>query len=67
MHGRYRDLNPSTPVDVDELTATHRATAAQLVDRHDEVAATLLRPIFRDLGPEKALDGTLNKPNADPS
>lgn len=67
MHGRYSDVAPSTPVDIEELTATHRATTAQLVDRHDGVAAALLRPIFRDLGLEKALDGTLEKRNANPS
>jgi hypothetical protein len=42
--------------DSDELKATYRATAADLTDRPDEVAATLLRPLFCDLGTEAVLD-----------
>jgi hypothetical protein len=40
----------------DELSATGRATTADLRARPDEVAAALLRPIFRDLGAENAMD-----------
>jgi hypothetical protein len=59
MHGRYSDLTATAASDTDELTATHRATIADLADRPDEVAAALLRPMFRDLGVERSLDGTL--------
>lgn len=42
--------------DTDQLTAVNRASAKQLLDRPREVCATLLRPLFRDIGSERALD-----------
>jgi hypothetical protein len=56
MRGRRSSAWSTHECDANQLTATSRATASQLLDRPQEVASTLLRPLFRDLGSEAALD-----------
>jgi hypothetical protein len=50
--------------DADQMTATSRSTTRQLLERPREVAAGLLRPLFRDIGSEKALDHLEKDPAA---
>ncbi len=56
MRGRRSSAWGTHECDADQLTATSRATTSQLLDRTREVASALLRPLFRDLGSEAALD-----------
>lgn len=56
MRGRRSSAWGTHECDADQLTATSRATTRQLLERPREVASALLRPLFRDLGSEKALD-----------
>ena len=56
MRGRRSSAWSTHECDADQLTATSRASASQLLDRPQKVASTLLRPLFRDLGSEAALD-----------
>jgi hypothetical protein len=54
--GRWSSLRPSAGCDTDELSNTRRASAKELIDKPRDVAAELIRPLFRDLGSEAELD-----------
>lgn len=56
MLGRTSSIWGSSRCDASQLTATSRATTRQILARPREVASGLLRPLFRDIGSEKALD-----------
>lgn len=64
MRGRRSSAWGTNECDADQLTATSRATARQLLERPREVASALLRPLFRDLGSETALDHLEKDPRA---
>jgi hypothetical protein len=56
MRGRRSATWGSTECDADQLAATSRATTRHFLERPREVASALLRPLFRDIGSEAALD-----------
>lgn len=64
MRGRRSSAWGTHECDADQLTASSRATASQLLGRPREVASALLRPLFRDLGSEAALDQLEKDPAA---
>ena len=64
MHGRRSSAWGTNECDADQLTATSRAATRQLLERPRDVASALLRPLFRDLGSEKALDQLEKDPSA---
>lgn len=62
MEGRTSSTWGSTRCDAYQLTATSRATTRQILDQPRKVASSLLRPLFRDIGSEKALDELETEP-----
>lgn len=56
MRGRRSGEWASHESDADQLTSTSRVTTRQLLNQPREVASTLLRPLFRDMGTEALLD-----------
>ena len=64
MRGRRSSAWGTSECDADQLTSTSRATTRQLLERPREVASALLRPLFRDIGSEKALDQLQKDPVA---
>jgi len=56
MRGRRSSAWGTSECDTDQLAATSRATTRQLLEQPREVASALLRPLFRDIGSEKALE-----------
>lgn len=54
--GRWSGLRPGAGCDTDELSNTRRTSTIDLIDKARDVAAELLRPLFRDLGSEIELD-----------
>lgn len=56
MEGSTSSTWGSTRCDAYQLTATSRATTRQILSQPRQVASRLLRPLFRDIGSEKALD-----------
>jgi hypothetical protein len=53
---RRSSLRSGAECDTDELSSTYRVSVRRLLDEPREVAAELLRPLFRDLGSETELD-----------
>lgn len=64
MRGRRSSAWDTYECGADQLAATSRVTTSQLLDRPREAASALLRPLFRDLGSEVALDQMENAPVA---
>lgn len=56
MRGRRSSAWGTNECDTAQLIATSRATTRQLIEQPRTVASALLRPLFRDIGSEKALD-----------
>jgi hypothetical protein len=64
MRGRRSSAWGTNECDTAQLIATSRATTRQLIEQPRTVASALLRPLFRDIGSEKALDQLEKEPLA---
>jgi hypothetical protein len=63
MRGRRSSTWGTNECDADQLAARSRATARQLLEEPRSVTAALLRPLFRDIGSEQALEELQKDPN----